>query len=151
MAAYGEGTVWLMNRQIGEAIETAWPSVIKDIDDAAEERWKKRLQSREREIRDLKDALNEERDMTDDFKNDLEKEHEVTKSLEQELKALKEKRSAPRETNDAPQNAPRAKPRAGPSSRPAESAQFKRIQTETTPQVCRFSLHNHEVSYGSIV
>jgi len=37
MAAYGKGTVRLMNRQIGEAVETAWPSVICDIDDMVEE------------------------------------------------------------------------------------------------------------------
>ena len=37
MAAYGEGTVQLTNREIGEAVEMAWPSVIRDIDDAAEE------------------------------------------------------------------------------------------------------------------
>ena len=93
MAAYGEGTVWLPNRLVGEVIETAFPSIICDVDDAAEDQWKKHVQSCNREIKDLKDVLNEEHDMTDDFKNNLKRECDVTKSLEQELKTLRERRT----------------------------------------------------------
>ena len=72
--------------------------------------------------------------MADDFKSNLEKEREVTKSLEQELKTLKEKESAPHGTNKAHHNAQRATPRAGPSSRPMESALIERIQPATASQ-----------------
>ena len=94
-----------------------------------------RVQSRNREVRDLKDMLNEECDMTDDFKNYLEKEHEVTRSLEQELKTLREKGDTPCEMNEVPHNMPRTKPRAGPSSRPMESTLIEQIQPVTTSRV----------------
>ena len=40
MAAYNEGTVWLPNRMIGQAIEMAWPGILHNVGDMAEEWWK---------------------------------------------------------------------------------------------------------------
>ena len=89
----------------------------------------------------MKDMLNEERDMADDFKSDLEKEHEVTKSLEQELKTLKEKENAPHGMNKVHYNAQRATPRVGPSSRPMESALIEQIQPVTVSQAVPENTH----------
>ena len=82
MAAYEEGTVRLPNGVIGQAIEMAWPGFLHDINDAVDEHWQKHIQSLKREIRNLKDMLKEEHNCINNLKCDLEKEHEVTKSLE---------------------------------------------------------------------
>jgi len=95
MAAYEEGAVRLSNRTVGQAIEMAWLGFLCDINNIVEDQWQRHHQSLEREIKDLKGMLEEERNTFDDLKHDLEKEHEVTKSLEQEIKMLKENENVP--------------------------------------------------------
>jgi len=51
--------------------------------------------SLKRDIKDLKGALKEEHNTFDDLKHNFEKECKVTKSLEQEIKMLKENENAP--------------------------------------------------------
>jgi molecular chaperone GrpE (heat shock protein) len=67
MAAYEEEAVKLPKRVIGQAITMAWLGFADDINDAADKRWEQRVRSLEREIKDLKDALKEERDNADNF------------------------------------------------------------------------------------
>ena len=79
--------------------------------------------------------LNEECDSADDFKHDLEKEHEVTKSLEHKLKVLREKESASCATNVMHHGSSQANPRAGLASWPMGSALIEQIKPATTAPV----------------
>ena len=64
MAAYDEGTIQLTNMVIiRHANKMAWPGILHNVDDVADQWWRKHVQSLEREIKDLKDVLDEERDV----------------------------------------------------------------------------------------